>query len=452
MLSETIAKSSAPPRLQRGARGFIFLTRYAQQLHVRIVVRNATSMGATAVVTALFGVIFWWLATRTYSPASVGLAAAAISACMLLGNLCVLGVGTLLISELGRSAHQRAELLTTALLVTGGFAAVVGGLFGIAGPGLLEDLRPLHPGIWTAGLFALFVCGTTVGNVLDQFVVGTLRSELQFGRNTFYALCRLALLAGATSLAIGDQALTIFAAWPLANLLSLVVLATVVYAWTRSLPLARPRLSFMRGLGRSALSHHALNLSIQAPSQLLPIVVTLLLSATVNAYFYPAWMISGVAFVPQTALTVTLFAVAAREPHALVSRARLTLALSFLLGLSAIAITWLAGDRLLGIFGSNYVAQASGSLHVLILAVLPIVIKTHYVAILRIERRVLSASLAVAGGAILEVVAAAIGAAVAGLPGLTVAWILGLSLEAACMAPTIWHTAVPPLRLRLNEA
>lgn len=409
-------------------------------------------MGATAIVTALFGVIFWWLAIRTYSPASVGLAAAAISACMLLGNLCVLGVGTLLISEQGRSQRQRAELLTTALLVTGAFAALVGALFGIIGPGLLDDLRPLQPGLWTAGLFALFVSATTVGSVLDQFVVGMLRSELQFGRNTFYALCRLALLAGAATLAIGDQALTIFAVWPLGCLLSLLVLTAAVYLRSRALPLARPRLSLMRGLGRSALSHHALNLSIQAPSQILPLVVTLLLSATANAYFYPAWMISGVAFVPQTALTITLFAVAAREPQALVSRARLTIALSFFGGICAIVLTWLVGDRLLAIFGSNYVTQASSSLHVLILAVVPIVIKTHYVAILRIQRRVGSASMVLACGAILEVFAAAVGAAVGGLPGLTVAWLVGLCLEAAYMAPTIWHTAVLPVRSGLKEA
>jgi O-antigen/teichoic acid export membrane protein len=419
---------------------------YAGRVDVRVVVGNASSMGATAVLTAVLGIVFWWLAARTYSPASVGLAAAAISACALLGNFCMLGVGTLLISELGRSPRQQAELLSTCLFVSGGFGVVVGVAMGIMGPGLLDDLRPLHPGIWTAFLFALFVSGTTLGLVLDQFVVGILRGSLQFWRNTLYAVCRLVFLFGAVWFAASDQALTIFATWPLANLVSLLALAGGVALRTRQLPLARPRWNLMRGLGSSALSHHALNLTIQAPSQLLPLLVTILLSATTNAYFYPAWMICSVAFVPQTALTITLFAVGARQPEALVSRARLTLALSFVGGLLAVAITWLAGDRVLSIFGGNYVAEASRSLQLLIVAVIPIVIKTHYVALLRIQRRIAAASLALLAGDLLEIGGAAAGALVGGLPGLVIGWLLGLTLESACMIPTVWQIVVGSTR------
>lgn len=414
---------------------------YAQQVDVRVVVSNATSMGATAIVTAALGIGFWWLAARAYSPASVGQAAAAISACGLLGNFCMLGVGTLLISELGRSPRQQSELLSTCLLVSGGFGVLVGVVFGILGPGMLDDLRPLHPGLLTAALSALFVAATTLGLVLDQFVMGILRGELQFARNTLYAVFRLLLLGIAVLFAATDQALTIFATWPVANIVSLVALAAGVAIRTRHLPLGWPRWGLLRGLGTSALSHHALNLAIQAPSQILPVLVAALLSATTNAYFYPAWMICSVAFVPQTALTLTLFAVAARQPAALMSRARLTLALSLLAGVCAIGITWVLGDRILSIFGARYVGEASRSLQLLVVAVLPIVIKTHYVALLRIQRRVVAASLALTAGAVLEIAGAAVGAMVAGLPGLAIGWMMGLSLEAACMTPTVWRAA-----------
>lgn len=422
------------------------LVRQAQTFDVRLVVGNATAMSATAIVTSILGIVFWWLAARSFSPASVGLAAAALSACSLLGNLSVLGTGTLLISELGRSPRQQAELLSTCLAVTGVFAAVAGGLFGILGPAFMDDLQPLHAGTWTFVLFAVFVSSTTVGQVLDQFVVGILQSGLQFWRNTLYSAVKLVLLLGATLVLVNDQALTIFTTWPLGNLVSLGALAAIVALRTGRLPLAPPRWTLLRGLGRSALSHHALNLAVQAPSQLLPVLVTVMLSATTNAYFFPAWMICSVAFVPQTALTITLFAVGARQPQALVHRARLTLGLSFLGGLAAIAVTWLVGDRILGIFGDNYVTEASRSLHLLVLAVVPIVIKTHYIALLRIQRRVGMASLVLAAGALIELIAAVVGALTAGLLGLTVGWLVGLSIEAALMTPTVWRLIIAPRR------
>jgi len=424
---------------------------YAQQVDVRVVVGNAGSMGATAIVTAVLGIAFWWLAARAYSPASVGEAAAAISACGLLGNFCMLGVGTLLISELGRSPRQQAELLSTCLVVSGAFGILVGAAFGMFGPAMLDKLRPLQPGPWTAAMAALFVSSTTLGMVLDQFVVGILRGELQFVRNTLYAVFRLLLLAMAVLLAVTDQALTIFATWPLANLVSLLALAGGVTLRVGHLPLGRPRWGLLHGLGSSALSHHALNLAIQAPSQVLPVLVAVLLSSTTNAYFYPAWMICSVAFVPQTALTVTLFAVAARQPATLGSRVRLTLALSVFGGVCAIAITWLAGDRVLSIFGASYVGEASRSLQLLVLAVLPIVVKTHYVALLRIQRRVAAASVALMAGALIEIAGAAAGATLGGLPGLAIGWLVGLCVESACMLPTLWRAVTLPVPGTLRD-
>src|SRR5207248_1990230 len=123
---------------------------------------------------------------------------------------------------------------------------------------------------------------------------------------------------------------------------------------------------------------------------------------------------------------------------------RFTLSLSLLCAALAIGAVWLLGDIILGLFGANYVAQASSSARLLILAVLPIVIKTHYVAILRIQRRVGTAAVVLAIGGLLELTAAAVGAIMAGLPGLTVAWLLALCLEGAYMTPTVWHTATSP--------
>jgi hypothetical protein len=62
-----------------------------------------------------------------------------------------------------------------------------------------------------------------------------------------------------------------------------------------------------------------------------------------------------------------------------------------------------------------------------------------------VRRQVGPASIAVAAGAGVELIAAVIGARIAGLPGLSLGWLLGMCAEAAYMAPPVWRTAMPGL-------
>src|SRR5258707_502014 len=75
-----------------------------------------------------------------------------------------------------------------------------------------------------------------------------------------------------------------------------------------------PSLHLLRLMGRAALSHHLLNLALQPPSLLLPVFVTVLLSAQLNAAFYIAWMVAGFVFIGPRSLAVVLYAISSREP------------------------------------------------------------------------------------------------------------------------------------------
>src|SRR5437879_9806702 len=80
---------------------------------------NAASFVGTFIVKSGFGFAFWWIAARQFSPQSVGLASAAISAMTLLGTFCMLGLGTLLIRELPRQPGKAVTLISSALLLVG---------------------------------------------------------------------------------------------------------------------------------------------------------------------------------------------------------------------------------------------------------------------------------------------------------------------------------------------
>ena len=63
-------------------------------------IRNGVFITATQVVTSAFGYVFWLLAAHLYSPATVGLTAAATSAATIVMLLSCLGVGGMLIQSL----------------------------------------------------------------------------------------------------------------------------------------------------------------------------------------------------------------------------------------------------------------------------------------------------------------------------------------------------------------
>jgi O-antigen/teichoic acid export membrane protein len=107
------------------------------------ILSNAGALIGTTGLNSALGFIYWWLAARLFAPSAVGLASAAISAMMLLGNVGMLGLGTLLIGELPHRSHEAGALIATALLVAGGASAVLGILFGLAAPLVSAELTPL---------------------------------------------------------------------------------------------------------------------------------------------------------------------------------------------------------------------------------------------------------------------------------------------------------------------
>jgi Na+-driven multidrug efflux pump len=174
---------------------------------------------------------------------------------------------------------------------------------------------------------------------------------------------------------------------------------------------------------------------------MLPILVTVLLTATVNASFYAAWMIANFVFVAPGALTMVLYAVGAADSSALARKTRFTLKLSLLAGGLACGVLLISAYQVLRLFGSVYAEQAGWSLRILALGVFPLIIKVHYVAICRVHGRVAGAALRMAAGGLLELVMAGIGAGLGGLPGLSVGWLAAVCVQAALTAPTVYKTA-----------
>ncbi|HEY4386116.1 MAG TPA: hypothetical protein VGN34_16795, partial [Ktedonobacteraceae bacterium] len=218
-----------------------------------VMLLNAASLVATFVVKSGFGFAFWWVAAHQLSQIAVGFASAAVSAMTLLATLCMLGLGTLLIRELPRQPGQEVALISAALLLVGIVGGCGGFFFALGIPSFSVDLLPLRDSVLAIVLFAAGVSFATVNLVLDQVLIGLLWGDLQLWRNLLFAGAKLLLLAVAGFLLVRRGGLTIYAAWALGDVFSLLVLIGFVRLkrkWSGRIVV--PQWTLLRKLGPSA--------------------------------------------------------------------------------------------------------------------------------------------------------------------------------------------------------
>ena len=399
---------------------------------------------ASQVLTAGIGFLFWVVAARGFDEPSVGFASAAISAMSLLGAIGTVGMGTLLIREMPLNPGREHRMLSAALLLSGGLGVVMGVIFVLVAPLLSGEFAPLtaNPLIWVSVIVGSGL--TAAGLNVDQALVGLMRSELQLVRNIVQAAGRLILLFAAVFIGWQTGIVAMLGSWVLALGVSLAILALIAL-WRRQLGTAFPPawgiLDFHRG---AALQHHLLNLSIQIPGWVMPLITLAVLSAATNARFYLAWMLVGLASFVPTALTWALYAGSSRDISSLARNGRITLALSLAAATGSALLLWLFGPQILSPLGASYADAAEGPLPVLALTLLPIAIKSHYVTIHRVRGTLNSASLLVGGAGALEITAATIGAHLGDLIGLSLGLLAAMLLESLIMLPTVFEAIVSP--------
>jgi O-antigen/teichoic acid export membrane protein len=405
---------------------------------------STSSLLATTVVTSGLGFVYWAVAARLYSQRAVGLGSSTISVMMLLGTIGMAGLGTVLIAELPLRSAGRARLVAAGLIASAGVSTVLGVAYVLIAPRLSAPLGLLIDQPGRAGLFVLGVALTGSVLVFDQATLGLQHSVLQLWRNAIFAIAKVALLVVASVVIHEELGLGILASWILGTAVSMLLLGVVM----RRLGMRirhRPQWSLLRGMGRTTLAHNWLNIAVQAPRLLIPVVVTAVVSASASGAFYAAWTLVTFLFVLPTHLSTALFAVASADLSAMARKTRLTLRLSLVAGLGAGAVLALGAPLILGLFGRTYAIEATVPLQILTLAYLPTIIKTHYVAAARVRRRIPRAAAVLAAGAFLELGAASWGGHVDGLVGLSTWLVAAMFVEALVLAPTVWSVAIGDL-------
>lgn len=406
------------------------------------VLKNGSSLIGTMFVTSGFGFVFWSLAAHRLAPQAVGLASAEISVMTLLGAFAVLGLGTLLLTELPRMAEGGVALVRVALALVGAVGLMLGLMYALVAPLFLPTFQLLHQNILHVLLFALGVALTAMTLFLDRALIGLFRAGLQFWRNVVAALTKLAMLVMMALWLLHPDSLLIYISWALGNACSLLIIVPLLLRQSRSRSLVNCWHFFAKRCGPS-LTHHILNLSLDAPSQIMPVLVTVLLSATSNAWFAMSSLLSNFVFGALVALTIVLCATGSARPAEMTAKIRFSLSISLLICGSANLIFLLAASRLLALFGPGYAVQARWCLQLLGLGTFPCIIRSHYVAIHRIRGTMATAITPIIVSGVFELASAALGARLAGLTGLSLGLLLAYCVEAVWISRTVYAAIVP---------
>jgi O-antigen/teichoic acid export membrane protein len=400
------------------------------------IVRNAASLYGTTIVTSILGFVYWFVAARMAPASAVGTASAIQSAAQFLGIFCVIGLNTLLISELAADKSQARSIILTAAAGVGVAASIISAGVGIGLANLSSTLRQGLNGPGDILIFAVLGASTTILVLLDDACIGLLRGDLQLRRNAVFAVSKLALLP-LLIWAWGTQSgVELVIAWLAGLAISLATLAFQLAKLTKgqSSRLDFPRIFEKR---RLVMGHHWLNLSIQSPRLVLPVLVAVIVGTKANAAFTAAFLVVSFVNVIPSQLSTVLFALAPGDEADLHIQVRKTMRICLVISIITAPFFVIFAPFILRLFGHDYVTAAA-ALAILGFATYPQTIKAHYVAIARVRGRMQNAALWTLVGGCLEIGFSAVGAIEGGLTGLAIAYLIAATLEAILFSPSVF--------------
>jgi O-antigen/teichoic acid export membrane protein len=356
--------------------------------------RNSLFIMATTVVNSALGYGFWLIAARRFAAPVVGLAAAIIAAITIVALLASLGVGATLIQSLPEPGRRvdRPLTLWTGIVTATGASLVIACVILVALPLISGEFAVLDAARYAA-VFVIAAVAWTIAAVLDSVFVAERAAGNMLSRNTVTAGAKVLVIALLTIMA-ATGVLVILVAWTFAAVLGLAVGVGLLIRRVGALP--RPTLRAMatraRGLRSRIVGNQLIGVGGALPPLILPLLVTVRLSAKEDAYFYTTWMVCGIFLIISPAVSASLFAEGAHSPRELRSKTRAALTIICALLVPCGAVYLIIGTTLLSTFGAAYEQHAIELLELVVLSAIPDAITNVYVSLLRVQGRLAKAA------------------------------------------------------------
>jgi len=372
--------------------------RLKQVLNTRLYTNAFYLMLNTAVMTSL-GFFFWMVVARFYTEAEVGYSSAIISAISFLAMLSLVGLNSSLVRFLPH-ADKPQKLINSCFTLSGLISLVATGIF-IAGLGLwLPALNFIKQNAVFYSVFVIFTLSWTLSALIDATFIASRRAGFVLSKNTIFSLLKIPL---PILFVLFFHTFGVVASWGIAIAVTVALSLFLFLPRVQDLykPVPSLNLSLIKGMGKYSAGNYLANLLLGAPTLVLPLMVVNLLGAENNAYFYIAWMITGLLFAIPRGVASSLFAEGSHFEEKLRENVIKSVKFTFLLLVPAIILLILVGKWLLLAFGQSYSANALELLWILAISSLPLGINSIYTSILQVrgrlrERSVISGFIAVA--------------------------------------------------------
>jgi O-antigen/teichoic acid export membrane protein len=412
--------------------------------------RNLLALLATTGLTSGLGFAYWDVAARLFSQEAVGYGTAAVSALTLASSIGVFGLGTLLIGDLPRR-QNRAGLISAAMLAAAGGSLILALAFVLVIPHFTSNYDDVASPVSHASLFCIGVALTAMSIVFDSATIGMQRGTLQLVRNLAFVLFKLVTLIATATIIHASTGIGIFASWVAAIPLALMLVA-VRLLFARAPVVTRPDWKTLRSLGRVLLAHNWLNLSLQVPSLITPVLVASILAPSINGAYYVAMTICMGLFILPMHLSTSLFALTSGDQTLIARKLRFAATVSLVVGIPIMVVLGVGAHFILSLFGAGYARAAALPMRLLVLTYLPTLPTSFYVSVSRATGRMSRAAAVMTTFAAFDVAAVVIGCMRFGLVGMTAAGLGVTTIEAFVTGPTVLKAALGSGRHRLGLA
>jgi O-antigen/teichoic acid export membrane protein len=382
---------------------------------------------------SVLGFVFWSICTRLYTTDEIGTSTAILAALNLVTSLSLLGFEISIIRLL--PGHERKSALFNTCVT---IAFVCGILFS-SGFILLQPLISHNLGIIQSnpGIAALFILFTLVSigsYMVESAFIAYTQSKYVLHKNIIFSILKLPLPFALIFLG----AFGIYSAW----MVSLLV--AVAYSFWRLQRTfghrLRPQFAVrdLKGSMRYSLFNYIAAFIEGAPIMVIPLLITSLMGATTNAYYYVAMMVANVLFMIPISATQSLFAEGSQTK--VDTRAALKRAAKFM---AALLIPGVIGAVLIGpyalhIFGEEYAQYSAWPLALFAVSAIPMAFTTVCRTLLKLQfRSGLIVALDFIGAGL--IISFCYLFADQGLNGVALAWLCGQTLLVAVFGYALWR-------------
>jgi O-antigen/teichoic acid export membrane protein len=324
-------------------------------------------------VSALLGFGFWTIAAHLYTAHEVGVNSSLIAAMSFIAGIAQLGLGGPLTRYVPTAGERARAFVLSSYAAVFACALVLAAAAALTSPLWSPTLGFVaHSALWALG----FVFATVVWSLFalqDEVITGLGAAVVVPIENTAYAVVKLGLLillSGIAPLA-GP-----FIGWNAPGLVGVVLITWLMLSRLIPRHLARrpgavSELPAPRQLVSTVGANYLGLMLLQVSSFLTPVMVTDVLGATHEAYFYAPWTIL-LALNAVTANTMASLTVeGALRPEEVLHLARRALLNTFALLAPVLVVILLGAPFILHLYGAAYAHAGTGLMRLLALSLVP---------------------------------------------------------------------------------